>query len=100
MDEKNNPVKDVKEISINEKRIYLITKWLMPIEKHEMKTTVYDGAGNIVSSTKIFFKLKQASLTTNYFYDINHNVDAPGTWRFEVYLDGKKKIAKTLNVVP
>lgn len=100
VDSKNNPVKGVKEISIGEKRIYLIAKWLVPIRNHEIKTIVYDGAGKTVSSSKKSFLSKTTSFTTTYIYDINHNIDDPGTWRFEVYLDGNKKIDETLKVVP
>lgn len=97
---KNQPVNNLKEISINEERIYIYVKWF-PIsdEEHNYLCKIFDGSGQLTSTNQMSFTPEGGSWNTWTWYNINKDVDKPGNWTFKIYLDGQKVIEESLSVL-
>ena len=100
LDNRNKPVNDVSEISISEKRIYLIVNWQISAEEHTNVTIISDGVGNVVCRPEQSFTPKGSFWTTRSWCRITSHIDQPGQWKFEVYMDGEKALEEYLTVTP
>jgi hypothetical protein len=98
--ENRRPVNNLKEISINEKRIYLYVKWFsISLGEHSYLCEIFDGSGKLATRHQMSFTSTEASWNTWTWYNINKYIDKPGNWIFKIYLDGQKVIEKNLVVL-
>ena len=94
------PINDVKQISINEQRIFLYVRWQLSRSEHIQVTRIVDGAGKVVMQREDRFVAPATNPTpsTWIWYDIDKSRDTPGAWTFEVYLNGQKMVEERLTV--
>ena len=94
------PINDVRQISINEQRIFLYVRWQLPRSEHIQVTRIVDGAGKVLMQREDRFIAPASNPTpsTWVWYDIDKSRDTPGAWTFEVYLNGQKMVEERLTV--
>ena len=96
----NQPVNNLKEISINEQRIYIYVSWFSISDgEHNYLCKIFDGSGQLVTTSQMSFTSEGGSHDTWTWHNINKYVDKPGSWTFEIYLDSKKVIKENLVVL-
>ncbi len=101
LDDRNRPVDSIKEISMSQKRVYIYTSWRgLSLGEHEHVCKMYDGAGRIVAEPKMTFTVNPTLCNTWSWHDFDQIKDKPGTWKFEIYIDGQKVIEENLLVRP
>jgi len=101
LDSRNRPVDSIEEISMREKRIYIYTSWRgLSYDEHKHVCKMFDGSGKIVGRTQMNLTANPGVCNTWSWHDFDQSKDKPGTWRFEVHLDGQKVIEKNLEVRP
>lgn len=99
LDENNEPLNNLKEVSMEEKSIYLYVMWYsLPRENHQYVCNIYDGAGDLVRQTRMDFSPVEDTHYTYTSYQIRRNVDSPGEWKFEIFLNGVKVIDRHITV--
>ncbi len=100
LNERERPIDNIEEISINEEKVYIFTHWhAISKKQHKYKCTIFDGAGNHVFTNEFEFTPKSNNYHTWTWHTINKYVNKAGDWKFQIYLDGEKKIEKTLIVL-
>jgi len=93
-------VNNLKEISINKKRIYIYVKWFSTSdEDHNYLCKIFDGSETLVFTNQMSFTSKGGSWNTWTWHNINKYIDKPGNWTFKIYLDGQKVIEESLSVL-
>ncbi|HIH95962.1 MAG TPA: hypothetical protein HA348_00480 [Thermoplasmata archaeon] len=96
----DQPVNNLKEISIDEQRIYIYVTWFSISDgEHNYLCKMFDGSGILVTTGQMSFTAEGGSWNTWTSYNIKKHVDKPGNWTFEIYLDGKKVIEESLAVL-
>lgn len=101
LDSHNYPVNNLREISIQEDRIYLCIFWrFLPKGKHHYRIQLFDGSGAQVWSYEMTRVNNDEEFNSWFWYPPKETIDIPGRWRFEIFLDGKKTIEEHLSVVP
>ena len=97
----NQPKNDLKQISINDGQIVVYVDWfLLPIREHDYLCKIFDGRGTLVYVDQMKFDVHIGNYWTASSYTFKRFVDAPGAWRFEIFLDGERAIQRTLDVLP
>lgn len=92
---------DLDEVSLNHGRVFLHVRWRgLTKERHYCQLRVFDGGGNRVKTSGFEFTPTSTRWNTWWSYEIDPDVDQPGTWKFEVDLDGETLVQKTLIVTP
>ena len=98
--ENRRPVNNLKEISIDEQRIYIYVTWFsISLGEHNYLCKMFDGSGTLVTTGQMSFTAEGGSWNTWTSYNIKKHADKPGNWTFEIYLDGKKVIEESLAVL-
>ena len=101
LSEHNDPVNELHRIPISDAPLYVHVGWLdIPPGEHGYKLEIYDGAGELVNVQRMRFENTEASWNTFSWYRPKPGVDAPGTWRFEIFLDGARVVSSELEIVP
>ncbi len=97
-----DPLNDVNEIFLNEDRVYIYIEWfnLKPLKIYDYKCIIYDGDHDIIESPSMVFKPQGTGHYTWSWHVLNTNIDKPGKWTFEIYLDHQKMIEKMLTILP
>ncbi|TAN41418.1 MAG: hypothetical protein EPN25_04880 [Nitrospirae bacterium] len=99
LDENNEPINNLRELTLEEKSIYLYVMWYsLPRETHQYLCNIYDGSGDLVKQTKMDFSPSDDTHYTYTAYQIRKNLDSPGQWKFEIFLDGVRVIDKQITV--
>ncbi len=96
----NVPQNDLKEISINEKLLYVFCKWRLSLREHTYTIKIFDESKQIIFEKKYDLKPTEPTWNTWRYYYINKYLDKPGRWTVEIYLDGRKVGEKSINVLP
>ena len=98
--ENKQPVDNLSKIDLNQKELVIYCRW-RDIEpgKHAHMFRLFDGTGNLVYVSNYEFEATESSWNTWSTYKINRNIDKPGTWALEVYIDGKKIAVNELTVL-
>lgn len=96
----NVPQNDLKEISINEKLLYVFCKWRLSLREHTYTIKILDESKQIIFGKKYDLKPTEPTWNTWRSYYINKYLDKPGRWTVEIYLDGRKVGEKSINVLP
>ncbi len=94
------PKNDLKEISINEKTLYVFCKWRLSLKDHTYAFKIFDESKEIVTERQFDLKPTEPVWNTWAWYYINKYIDKPGLWTVEIYLDGHKVGEKSINVLP
>lgn len=96
------PLDNLEQISLSQqKSIYIYVSWLNISQgKHTHFFRILDGRGTLVFVSKYEFEADQPSWNTWSDYTIKKNMDKPGIWTVEVYLDNKKLGEKRIKVIP
>jgi hypothetical protein len=93
------PTSDVKKISLASGKLYIYVKWFdISQQKHRHEFRVYDSKGKLVFISDYKFTPELPIWNTWAAYSLNPNIDLPGTWRIDIYLDGKLLTTKKLEV--
>ena len=103
LDEKKQPVNDLKQVSLDEDKIYFYVRWNLAKREHDLMWRLYDGAGRLAGRSEYTFTPCCSGCPcthTWHSYNLNKNVDKPGVWRFQLYLDGRRKVSKRFTVAP
>lgn len=98
LDSGNDPINDLEELSINEKKVYIYTKWNLPAGKVMYRCVIKDGKDKVVHDRYTKMHPKQNNWNFWSYQKIDKRVDSPGVWKFEIYLDGIKYVEKTATV--
>lgn len=87
------------EVSLDHGRVYVYLKWrgLSKIS-HMARLRVFDGAGRQVMTSDYTFTPRSPRWSNWWPYTIDPDVDQPGSWRFEVELDGEMLVERHLVV--
>ena len=96
-DGNEQPMDNIEETSIAEKKVIIFTRWGIPSEEMDVSCKIYDGAERLVAQYDL--ANEHWSKYTAFEYAFDRSLDKPGKWRFEVYLDDEKEIEKTLMVL-
>ncbi|MFQ5631078.1 MAG: tetratricopeptide repeat protein, partial [bacterium] len=100
LSERDLPVDNIEQIPITRDRVYVYTYWNgLTDEEHSYLCKIYDGDGRNVSENSMKITPRRGHWRTWTWYYFNERQDAPGDWRFEIFLDGKLTIEKTLVVL-
>ena len=99
LNEENEPIDNVKKISLGQGRIYLYISWnRISNEKHHYLCEIFDGSGQLINSNEMDFTPEKGHWNTWNWYHIKEHVDQLGTWIFKVYLDDENLIEEGLQV--
>ena len=94
------PFDNLDEVSINIDKIYLYVKWrFLPKGNHKYQIRAFDGAGKVAWDSSWEFRSNDATHNTWSHYNPKENIDKPGKWKFEIFLDGRKIVEEYLSVV-
>ncbi len=92
------PTDQLERAPIDGERIYLWVSWSgLPDGGHDYRIRVTDGAGTVVWDSPWSFE-SQGTKTTWSHYKPKPGLDAPGLWRFEIFLGGTKILEERLPV--
>jgi hypothetical protein len=91
--------RNLDKIYMNQKRVYfLIVLSELPIREYQGTCQIFDGEGILVGMGQSLLKDSENSLKYWCLYDFNE-IDKPGNWTFNFFLDGKKVGQKNLMVL-
>ncbi len=94
------PVNDIKRIPITSNKVYFFLEWKGISEgEHEYRCAIYDAENQIVEDHKIQFYAKSNTHYTWSWHNFNPKEEVPGKWKFLVWLNDKKVLAVTFNVL-
>ena len=100
LDSRNRPMDSIKEISMREEKVYMYTSWRgLSQGEHKHVCKMFDGAGRIVAQPQMNFEANPRLCNTWSWHDFDQSRDKPGTWKFEIYVDGQKVIEENLRVL-
>lgn len=89
------------ELSLDHGRLYMYVKWRgLTKDSHMARLRVFDGAGRQVTTSDYEFTPKSTRWSNWWPYTIDPDVDQPGSWRFQVELDGETLVESYLLVTP
>lgn len=96
----DTPVNDLTGIPINTDKILVYTYWynLTVDKEYDYKIAIFDGEKNILLFAPTKFTPSDSSWHTLTTYKVNPQLDKPGKWKFQVYLDNKLKAKRELDV--
>lgn len=101
LNNKYKPTKNLQEISMAQKRVYFYVGFdLLPDKEYDASCQIIDGVGDIVYAGQSTLVAEGNSLETWCSHDFKSQVDKPGQWIFEYYLDGQKVVNSNLTVSP
>jgi tetratricopeptide (TPR) repeat protein len=102
LDKDYRPLSEVYQIYLNEEKLFIHFEWynLKPQQIYDYKCVLYDGAHNILYTFTNVFKPAGESWMVTHYYQPRINIDKPGQWVTEVYVNNQKISQKTLIVVP
>ncbi|MBD0265561.1 MAG: hypothetical protein ICV78_23425 [Tolypothrix sp. Co-bin9] len=88
-------------IPINADRLYFGGSFY-PLDNRDYNSVcrILDGNKNLVYTGQANLRASENTLQTWCWYQFNPEVDIPGNWTFEFYLDGQKVAHKYLTVLP
>lgn len=99
LNENNEPINNLTDFSLDDKAVYIYVTWYsLPRELHQYACKIYDGAGDLVRLATMEFTPNDDSHYTFSSYQIRKTLDKPGTWKFEIYLNGVRVIDKSIKV--
>lgn len=101
VDENSDPVSDLRQVSLGPEPVYVYVSWLdVEPRLYAYRLEIFDGDGQLVSVQRMNFEARAATWNTYSWYRPKPNVDAPGTWRFDFYLDDRLVLQSQLEVEP
>ena len=90
---------DLRVISLDHGQINIYVKWQnLSLEPHKAVVTIADGSGRQVLQQKYDFTPRNDRWNTWWSYRIDKEVDQPGEWRFQVFMDGEVLVDENLTV--
>lgn len=93
------PLNDLREISINEDKIYVFVYWFnLPKTTYDYNCKIFDASGTMFFDSSAQLVVNTDNYYSTTWYQINKNIDKPGKWRFEIYLNNVKVFEKYLLV--
>ena len=96
----NQPKNDIKSISLSDGQIVVFVDWfLLPQREHDYLCRIFDGKGTLVYADHMKMDVHTGNYWTASSYTFKTFVDAPGVWKFEIFLDGHRAIQKNLDVL-
>lgn len=100
LDEHEEPSDSLKQIGLNEDKVYLYVKWFgIPNGKYQYACSIFDGSGTQVDYSTTSFTVDNEFRNTWTWHRFNAKVEAPGVWRFQIRLNGRSVLERTLEVV-
>jgi serine/threonine protein kinase len=96
-----NSINDLSIIPINTDRLYFAGSFY-PLDNRDYNSVcrILDGNKKLVYTGQANLRASENTLQTWCWYQFNPEVDIPGNWTFEFYLDGQKVAHKYLTVLP
>lgn len=94
----NEPVNNLTEVSLTDRIIFYMSWHSLPKGKYRCQRRIFDGSGMLIKSDEMTFK-GEGEHNTWFKYKPRKSFDAPGKWKFEGYLDGKKMLEAYLTVL-
>lgn len=96
----NWPINDVQEYDLaSGDRIYMFIRWRnLPDRSHDYQIRITDGANHVVLDDDWEFSASGSHDTWSTLMP-QAQFDAPGDWRFEIYLHGIRMLEQHLRVV-
>ena len=98
MDSNGDAINNVKEISLNESRIYIYVKWRLPLKERVHFTKIFDGEGNLVYQSEYHFEPTTVNWFTWTWHNINKHTDKAGIWKFQIFSEGRLLVEKKIRV--
>ena len=91
----------LKIIPINAERLYFSGNFY-PLDNRDYNSVcrILDGNKKLVYTGQASLRASRNRLKTWCWYQFNPEIDIPGNWTFEFYLDGQKVAQKYLTVLP
>jgi len=98
--ENGQPLNDLKEFRQTDEKFFLITWWKgVPLHKKvHFCLRIHDGKGREVFVNDAYPVVEGNDWYEYWWYQPNWLKDAPGTWKFEVWLDDEKRIERAIVV--
>ena len=99
LDEHHLPVDRIERVSMSQKTYVVWVQWLEePHGSHLYYCEFIDGAGRFERSPETVKEHRGTKRTVvRYLFE---PISAPGTWTIRIYLDGRLRAERTLEVVP
>lgn len=99
LDSSDDPIDNLENITLTDMRIYIHIDWFnIPNTRYQYTCRIYDGSGQKVRDSKMKFSPNFNEYFTWSSYNINENIDIPGLWKIEIYLDNILTIEKEIEV--
>jgi len=96
LDASQRPISDLAMVAISSKKVLIYVQWSIPAGKHDYRCIIFDA-----HDKEVFEDSRVINPTGNFcntwtWHVFNSNIDAPGQWRFEVYIDGNAYLQRTV----
>jgi len=99
LDSTNLPISDLAQVSINEKIIFLHTRFEVPPgNKYVFIGQIYDANDKLVYNNKYQVTPRESVWNVWFYYSFDKSKDTPGLWRFELLANDTKLAEKSFNV--
>ena len=96
----DRPINDLKQVSINDKRVYIFVDWNLPLRRYTYRAEIFDAAGTLIVKHPMAFTVDNTAWWTCTWLDVKKDVGEPGKLKFEIYLDDRKMVEEYLTVLP
>jgi len=97
----HEPVDNLQEARMDMESFTIFIRWEnLPVGKHNYRIKIYDGNGHIAWNSEWQFYSDELTYSTWSTYHPKQNIDQPGQWKFEIYLEEFKILEKFLHVHP
>jgi len=91
---------NITNISLKQPEIYFTVNLSeLPDKQYNSVCQLFDGEGFLVAMGEANLTTSSGELKAWCNYNFKPQIDQPGNWQFQFYLDGKKMIEKQLNVL-
>ena len=71
-----------------------------PDGNHKLKLTIVDGAGREAHVSETTITAINGAWHRRIVYGFNTHVDAPGTWWYDLELDGEPLVSESIEITP
>jgi tetratricopeptide (TPR) repeat protein len=84
---------------MSESRVYIYAKWKIPKGKYNYVSKIYDASSRMVNYGHMDLFPAHDTWCTWTWYNFNTEIDEPGLWKFEIYIDGIRYVNESFSVV-